>query len=50
MGQKRYFHHALPPLPNQEYPRAIPEKQPTWGYYIAAVVVYSVWAITPLSL
>jgi hypothetical protein len=40
---------ALPPLPDEKYPRLVEKGKPDRGYYIALGLVLSVWMITPLS-
>lgn len=37
------------PLPDDVYPRVIPERRRTLGFYIALVSIIGIWAITPAS-
>lgn len=40
---------GLLPLPEEKYPRAVADRKPDRGYYVALGLVLSVWMITPLS-
>lgn len=44
-----YYHSTLPPLPDEVYPRVIPERRRDAGYWIVWAVVAGVQAVTPLS-
>lgn len=37
------------PLPDDVYPRVIPNRHRTLGYYIALIPIIGIWAITPAS-
>lgn len=37
------------PLPDDVYPRVIPDRRRTLGFYIAMVPITCIWAITPAS-
>lgn len=37
------------PLPDDVYPRVIPDRRRTIGFYIALIPIIGVWAITPAS-
>lgn len=46
---ERHLQDILGPLPDDNYPRVIEDREPSRGYYVALGLVLSVWMITPLS-